>query len=162
MATQARVINEPPNQPPVVRSSTSPDPLGKQNLVPRTPVPAYDISARCVQFVALPGRTHKLQASLPARIHAAFDLVPAFAGCMVMISDQEARLVTVVTLWSGKERARHCNENCDCLKQLIAPFVDHWLRSESHLAHFAMLSPMDRKLQQNYQLPDGVSTLNPR
>ena len=162
MATQARVINEPVKQPQAVRSSPNPDRLGKQNLVPRTPPLAYDISARCVQFVASPGRTHELQVSLPARIHAAFDLVPAFAGCMVMISDQEARLVTVVTLWSGHERARHCNENSPSLKQLLSPFVDHWLRSESHFAHFSMLSPLDRQFQQNYQPADGISTLNAR
>lgn len=162
MATQARVINEPVNQPLVVRSSANPEAMERPNLVPRTPARAYDISARSVQFVASPERTRELQAALPARIHAAFDLVPAFAGCMVMISDQEARLVTVVTLWGGRERARHCNENSDCLKKLLSPFVDHWLRSENHLAHFSMLSPLDRKFQQNYQPSDGISRLNPR
>ena len=158
MAAQATVLNEPVNQPPVVRSSGSPEPLRKQHLLPRSAAQAYDISAQSVQFVAAPGQTHELQSALPARIRAAFDLVPAFAGCMVMVSDHEARLVTVVTLWNGKERARHCYENAPCLKQLLTPFVDRWLRSESHKAHFSMLSPIARKFQEIHPPSDVVST----
>jgi hypothetical protein len=104
---------------------------------------AFDISAQSVQFVASPGQTRKLQSVLPDAIRNAFRLVPAFAGCMVMVSDQEARRVTIVTLWKGKERARHCSENVEQMRMLLFPYVDHWLRSENHVAHFSTSSPVE-------------------
>jgi len=41
--------------------------------------------------------------AIPAAIADALRDVTGFAGCLVMISDQEARLVTVVTLWAGDD-----------------------------------------------------------
>jgi hypothetical protein len=67
---------------------------------------------------------------------------------MVMISDQEARLVTVVTLWTGKERAHHCSDNAAFVKTLVSPFVDRWLPSDTQLADFSLLSPLERKFQE--------------
>lgn len=67
---------------------------------------------------------------------------------MVMVSDHEARLVTVVTLWTGKERAHNCTESAARVKRLLSPFVDNWLRSDTHLANFSMLTPLERKFQE--------------
>ena len=36
--------------------------------------------------------------------------VIGFAGCLVMISGQEARLATVVTFWDGDDRVQWCGE----------------------------------------------------
>ncbi len=152
---------------PAARTSSlllkDPQPRPSHNLhsIPSAQA-AYDISAHSVQFVAIPNQTRKLQSALPATIREALSLAPAFAGCMVMVSDQEARLVTVVTLWSGKERIRHCNENAEQVKKLLAPYVDHWLRSETNVAHFSMLSPQERKFQECCISTDSVTTLNPR
>lgn len=110
---------------------------------PSATTQAFDISAQSVQFVASPGQTGKLQSVLPDAIRNTFRLVPAFAGCMVMVSDQEARRVTIVTLWKGKERARHCSENVEQIRMLLFPYVDHWLRSENHVAHFSTSSPVE-------------------
>ena len=121
---------------------------------------SYDLCAHTVQFVASPGKTQKLQSILPHSIREALRLKPGFAGCMVMISDQEARLVTVVTLWTGKERSSHCSENAGALKNLLFPYVDNWLRSDNHLAHFSMLSQIERNFQECCS-SEGISTLNP-
>jgi len=51
-----------------------------------------------------------------------------------MISDQEARLVTVVTLWTGEDRANRCRENLRWVHALLAPYVDRCLRVQTMLA----------------------------
>jgi hypothetical protein len=121
---------------------------------------SYDISVHTVKFVASPGKTQKLQSVLPVTIREVLRCAAGFAGCMVMISDQEARLVTVVTLWTGKERARHCIENASRVKVLLSPYVDDWLKSENHLAHFSLLSPLERQFQECCSSA-ALSTLNP-
>lgn len=175
MATQASTISES-----IIRPSTllpnhsakpwrSIDPLRPQTEIsshpsqepaPLNPVQSYDVSTHSVQFVAAPGKTLKLQSTLPVAIRESLRVAPGFAGCMVMVSDQEARLVTVVTLWTGKERAHNCAENAARIKKLLSPFVDRWLRSDTHLAHFSMLSPLERKFQESCS-SQSVSTLNP-
>ncbi len=180
MATPVRVMNDPASRPPsaLVKDPHAPwlkpdspgAPTAPQPRPPQAPLPitsgqahpAYDISAHSVQFVASPNQTRKLQSALPAAIREAFSLAPAFAGCMVMVSDQEARLVTVVTLWSGQQRIRHCNENADQVKKLLSPYADHWLRSDTHVAHFSMLSPLERKFQECCSSTETVATLKPR
>ncbi len=99
---------------------------------------AFDFSAHCLQFVASPGRASKLQSILPTAIREAFSEVPAFAGCMVMVSDQEARRVTIVTFWKGPAGSQHGGEDTERLKATLFPYVDHWLRAENHLAHFVV------------------------
>ncbi len=175
MATQPSTITEPANRPSSLLSKDSANPWrptgpsrtqtesaarDSRDLSTNSATLSYDVSAHTVQFVASPFKTQKLQSILPIAIREAFRLSPGFAGCMVMISDQEARLVTVVTLWTGKQRARHCSENADCIRKLLSPYVDNWLRSENHLAHFSMLSPLERNSQECCS-SDSFSPLNP-
>src|SRR5437899_13081700 len=69
------------------------------------------ITALSIEFVAKPQEAHRMQQAIPAAIAGALKDVTGFAGCLVMVSDQEARLVTVVTLWSGHDRTKSCNQN---------------------------------------------------
>ena len=127
--------------------SSEPEPFEHQGCLsainPSATTQAFDISAQSVQFVASPGQTRKLQSVLPDAIRNTFRFVPAFAGCMVMVSDHEARRITIVTLWKGTERARHCSENAEQMRMLLFPYVDHWLRSEKHVVHFSTSSPVE-------------------
>jgi hypothetical protein len=117
----------------------------------------FYVSAHSLRFVASPGQSRKLQSLLPAAIREALPCTFGFAGCMVMISDHEARLVTVVTLWTGQERVRDCTENVAEVKKLLSSYVDHWLRSETHVAHFFMLSQIERNFQECC-FPGGSTT----
>ena len=175
MATQVSTISDPVIRPSSLLSKNSAapwrsiDPLRaqtqtssrpSQDPAPSSTTQAYDFSTHSVQFVASPGKTGKLQSTLPSAIRETLRVAPGFAGCMVMVSDQEARLVTVVTLWTGKERAHHCTENAARVKKLLSPFVDNWLRSDTHLANFSMLSPLERKFQECCS-SDCLSTAKP-
>jgi len=68
--------------------------------------------------------------------------VTGFAGCLVMVSAQEARLVTVVTLWSGHDRTKSCNQNVRWVNALLAPYLDRRLRTQTMVAHLPVL-PID-------------------
>jgi hypothetical protein len=87
------------------------------------------VFAHGVEFVTLPGESEKLQREIPLVIRDANGESDGFLGCIVLFSEQEARLVTVITLWTGRDRAKQCNEKR--LKGLLEPYVDCWLRARS-------------------------------
>jgi len=89
------------------------------------------ITALSIEFVAKPHEAHKVHAALPAAINGALGEVAGFAGCFVMIANHEARLVTVVTLWSGEDRMQRSSENLRWVRALLAPYLDRGLRVQT-------------------------------
>ena len=104
--------------------------------------------AQAEEFVTLPGVAKELEKVLPVAIRAALKDSEGFSGCMVFISEQEARLVTVTTLWMG----RHANEQSDRstrrLKGILEPYVDRRLRTRRFAALLTIpqLSPAENDL----------------
>ncbi len=98
------------------------------------------VTALSVEFVAKPQQAHRVQSTIPAALAGALKDIAGFAGSLVMVSDQEARLVTVVTLWAGDERARRCAENARWVHKLLAPYLDRCLRVQTLVAHLSVLS----------------------
>ena len=90
------------------------------------------ITALSIEFVAKPQEAHRVEAAIPAAVAGALKDVTGFAGCLVMISDQEVRLVTVVTLWSGHDRTKRCNQNVRWVNALLAPYL--WTLDPTALA----------------------------
>jgi hypothetical protein len=97
------------------------------------------VTALSVEFVAKPQEAHRVEAVIPAAIAGALKDVAGFAGCLVMISDQEARLVTVVTLWAGDDRVKRCGQNVRWVRALLKPYLDHCLRVQTMVAHVPVL-----------------------
>jgi hypothetical protein len=89
--------------------------------------------------VAKPQEAHRLEAAIPAALAGVLKDVTGFAGCLVMISDQEARLVTVVTLWAGDDRANRCSQNARWVHALLKPYLDLCLRVQTMVAHLPLL-----------------------
>src|SRR5437016_14470096 len=54
------------------------------------------VTALSVDVVANPQDAHRVQTAIPAAIAGAPKDVTGFAGCLVMIAGQEARMVTVI------------------------------------------------------------------
>ena len=90
---------------------------------------APDVIAESEEFVALPGVAKKLQQLLPLAMRDAHSKSESFLGCMTLISEQEARLVTVITLWKGRDGADRYRGNSRLVKRFLEPYVDRWLRS---------------------------------
>lgn len=81
-----------------------------------------------MEFVAKPQETHRLQTVIPSSLRAVLKGVSGFAGGLVMVSDQEARLVTVVTLWAGDDARERCAENARWVQTLLVPYIDRQVR----------------------------------
>jgi hypothetical protein len=109
------------------------DPAGQKKAAAAAEM-APKIFSQSVEFVALPGRTEKLCREIPLAMRQASGESKNYAGCMVLISEEEARLVTVITLWNGKEHLKACTESLDRLKGLLEPHVDSWMRTRKFIS----------------------------
>ncbi|HVH71261.1 MAG TPA: hypothetical protein VNB49_09155, partial [Candidatus Dormibacteraeota bacterium] len=58
-----------------------------------------------------------------------------FVGSLVMVADQEARLITAVIFWEGTEAHRGGAQGVRRVRALLAPYLDRCLRVQIMLAH---------------------------
>jgi hypothetical protein len=129
------------------------NPLSLTPLNPDTRTPGQRhagsrITALNIEFVAKPNEAHKVHGALPAAINGALGGVAGFAGSFVMIANHEARLVTVVTLWSGEDRMQRCSENVRWVRALLAPYLDRCLRVQTLAAYV----PQAPQASQSFEL----------
>lgn len=96
---------------------------------------ATTLTALSIEFVAKPAEARRAKGAIPEAVNNTLKGVAGYAGCLVMVSDQEARLITVITFWIGEERSKRCGENQRWLSKLIAPFVEGCLRTRTFSAH---------------------------
>jgi hypothetical protein len=94
--------------------------------------------ALSVEFVAKPEKAVDARMVLPEAIQSALKEVDGFAGCVVLSSDMECRLVTVITYWTGSNNRRCCEQNLRWVKALVAKYEDRCLRVQMMLAHAPM------------------------
>jgi len=87
------------------------------------------VCAQGLEFVGLPGDPEKLQREIPSIVQRANAGSDGFIGCLVLFSEQESRLVTVITLWMAEVRFEQRSGTSNRLKRLLEPYVDRWLRS---------------------------------
>jgi len=107
---------------------------------------AAKITALHIEFVAKPSEAHKVHAALPPAINGALGGVSGFAGSLVMISNYEARLVTVVTLWSGEDQRQRCDKNVKWVRALLTPYLDRCLRIQTLAAYL----PLEKRLSAEF------------
>jgi hypothetical protein len=92
-----------------------------------------------LEFVATPQKAAIASTAIPPAIQAAFEEVTSFAGCLVMASDQEPRLITVFLLWKGSEGRQRCAQSVRSVRALLAPYMDRCLRVQTLAANSALL-----------------------
>jgi len=97
--------------------------------------------AQGVEFVARPGQAGKLQKAIGQARRNAQNTYDGFVGCLVFVSEQEERLVTLVTLWDGTEEAKQRDENSKQVRKLLEPYVDSWLRAGKFVTSVSMPKP---------------------
>ena len=87
------------------------------------------------EFVAKPEQAASATLSLPAAVQSGLEDIPGFAGSLVMVSDQEARLITLIVFWHGTEARRSCERSVRRVRALLAPYMDRCLRVQNLFAH---------------------------
>jgi hypothetical protein len=127
--------------PNIIQSGAHPygHAAGLKTQPPPDSKPGAPMTALSIEFVAKPQEADRVEAAIPAAIAGALKDVLGFAGCLVMISDQEARLVTVVTLWAGHDRMKRCSQNVRWVNALLTPYLDRRLRTQTMVAHMPLL-----------------------
>src|SRR5258708_34854356 len=96
-------------------------------------------AALSIEFVAKPDQAHRLGGTILTAVRNGLAKTPGFAGCLVMVSDREARLVSVVTFWTGAERMSCCSQRARWVHDLLIPHVDHCLRTRTFDAYLTTL-----------------------
>ena len=99
------------------------------------------LRAQGVEFVARPGQAEKLQKAIGQARRNAQNTYDGFVGCLVFVSEQEERLVTLVTLWDGTEQAKQRDENSEQVRKSLEPYVDSWLRAGKFVTSVSMPEP---------------------
>ena len=99
------------------------------------PATACGTTALSIEFVSKPQEVYRLRTAIPAAIEGALGRVAGFAGCLLLITDKEPRLATVITFWEGENRAALSNNSAPWVHKLLAPFLDHCLQVRSHDAY---------------------------
>jgi hypothetical protein len=87
------------------------------------------------EFVAKPEQAARAVLDLPAGIPSGLEDFAGFAGSLVMVSDLEARLITVIIFWQGREAMRSCAQSVRRVRALLAPYVDRCLRAQNLIGH---------------------------
>jgi len=111
----------------------------KGSLLPSSEPLSKRIVALRVDFVAKPGQSEELETTVGELLAEAELYREGLESSMLLVSDREARLVTLLTLWDA-ERFDHSRERlAEWTQKLIAGITDGPIRSYTGMAHF--LSP---------------------
>lgn len=113
------------------------------------------VHALSMEFVAKPNQSHRAQTAVPAAINSTLQGVTGFAGCLVMSSHQEARLMTVITFWKGGDGARHCTQNTRWLCKLLEPYLDGGLKCRTYITH----SPAPNTAAERFGAPKAEAAM---
>ena len=113
----------------------SPDRFAPTPKAAPCPAAAASLTALSIDFVAKPAEAPRAQLAIPEAVNNTLKGVCGYAGCLVMVADQEARLITVITFWVGEDRSKRCNENQRWLCKLLAPYVEGCWRTRTFVAH---------------------------
>jgi hypothetical protein len=127
-------VGSPVQQPSSVRNVAClfPDPSAENTRrVAGKQSSSRGLTALSVEFVAKPQVAHRAHSAISMAITAALHDVRGFAGCLVMVADQEARLVTVLTFWTGDDRFKRCGDHSRWVRKLLTPYLDRCLRVQT-------------------------------
>lgn len=102
--------------------------------------PLATLTALTVEFVAKPEEAKRAENSIPTALESSLRELEGYAGCLVMISNLEARLITAITFWSGPHGARLCQQNARWVNALLKPYLDRCLRSQTVFARLPLQS----------------------
>ena len=137
------VFKQPKDPSPWLNAPPSPMPIPPLLSASLATSSAVDqrVAAQSLEFVAKPGAFVPLRTCILATIRELLGASPNFSGCMILVSEQETRLVTLLTLWSGEDAVEPSDADWEQVKKILSPYVDRWLR---HRNHEAFLSTRER------------------
>ncbi|HTP67644.1 MAG TPA: hypothetical protein VMJ35_01960 [Dongiaceae bacterium] len=118
------------------------------------------IIAHSLEFVALPGRAEGIQVEIPMAMRHAFRDTDGFMGSMVLVSEQESRLVTIITLWTGSNRIALCGEGEARLRRWLTPYVDRSVRTRRFASFVAAPDRLPARIHPKSQVAGRENSIH--
>ena len=94
------------------------------------------VTALRADFVARPEAIEVVRGEIEERVLKTWGDEPSFLSGVVMVSEQEARLTTLITFWRSGELERTREQRVRWLQKIIGPYLDRCVRVQTQSAYF--------------------------
>jgi len=94
------------------------------------------ITALRVDFVAKPETSGSVRGGIEERILTSWGEEQGFLDGMVLVSDQEARLTTLITFWSASVLEKSREQKVKWLQNILKPYLDRCLHIHTDTTYF--------------------------
>lgn len=99
---------------------------------------AHGVMALHLDFVAKPEGTRELNCELGTVLNAAGLAEEGLETALLLVSDREARLVTLLTFWDSGRFASARERRIAWMQKLLAPFADGPIRAQTSAPRLVM------------------------
>jgi hypothetical protein len=99
------------------------------------------VTALRADFVAKPEAIGMVRIGIEERILTSWGKEQGFLNGMVLVSDQEARLTTLITFWKTGTLERTREQKLRWLKKILNPYVDRCLSVQTDCTYFLSAAP---------------------
>ena len=92
------------------------------------------VTALRAEFVITPGNEKKVREAIELILGNSFSRDPQFLQALVLVSEMEARLMTVLTFWHSNGFAEARDRRIARMQEKLHPFLDQSMRVQSFAA----------------------------
>ena len=111
---------------------------------------ASGVMALHLDFVAKPNGARELNRELGAVLKRAGLVQEGLETGLLLVSDREARLVTLLTVWNAEQFASRREQRITWMQKLLAPFADGPVRAQTSTPRYVLAeSPIGFGLQES-------------
>jgi hypothetical protein len=97
---------------------------------------AGKITALRADFVMKPEAAGQIQTGIEVTIRGMKDHEDGFLHGVVLVSDQEARLGTLITFWHAREFEETKHRKIRWMQRILKPYLDRCLRMQTQCTYF--------------------------
>ena len=98
------------------------------------------VAALRADFVAKPEALENVREGIEARVRSGWSEESGFLNGMVLVSDQEARLTTLITFWKAGALAQDRENKVRWLRKILNPYLDRCLSVQTNCTYFLAAS----------------------
>ncbi len=120
-------------EPAVGEFGTGPAFVSKSTKTRRVRSKEHVVALR-TDFVVKPGKEEKVRETIDTILENSFGREREFLQALVLVSESEVRLVTVITFWNSNGFADARERRVNWLRQRLAQYLDQSLRAQTFWA----------------------------
>ena len=119
-----------------------------------------EVIALRAEFVVKPGKEEKVTETIDLILNHSFGRDREFLQALVLVSEHESRLVTVITFWKSAGFAESRERRVHWLRQKLEPYLDQSMRVQTYCARVMESAGIsnERKLDEVAESYSGHTT----